>query len=46
MILGWVINGGWVGGVGGNREKVKKVVGVGRGLGAWAALRAAWEFLG
>lgn len=46
MVLGWVINGGWVGGVGGKREQVKKVAGVGRSLGAWGALRAAWEFLG
>lgn len=46
MVLGWVINGGWLGGVGGKREQMKKVAGVGRGLGAWGALRAAWEFLG
>lgn len=46
MVLGWVINGGWLGGVGGKREQVKKVAGVGRSLGAWGALRAAWEFLG
>lgn len=46
MVLGWVINGGWLGGVSGKREQMKKVAGVGRGLGAWGALRAAWEFLG
>ncbi|OWT39986.1 U3 small nucleolar RNA-associated protein 22 [Cryptococcus neoformans Bt1] len=45
MVLGWVINGGWLGGVSGKREQMKKVAGVGRGLGAWGALRAAWEFL-
>ncbi|KAK8853038.1 hypothetical protein IAR55_003739 [Kwoniella newhampshirensis] len=45
MILGWVVDGGEVGGVGGSREKVKKVRGVGKGLGHWGALRAAWEFL-
>ncbi|WWD03397.1 hypothetical protein V865_001449 [Kwoniella europaea PYCC6329] len=45
MLLGWVVGGGEVGGVGGVREKVKKVRGVGKGLGHWGAIRAAWEFL-
>ncbi|WVW85925.1 hypothetical protein I302_107963 [Kwoniella bestiolae CBS 10118] len=45
MLLGWVVDGGEVGGIGGVREKVKKVRGVGKGLGHWGALRAAWEFL-
>jgi U3 small nucleolar RNA-associated protein 22 len=45
MMLGWVVLGGEVGGVGGVREKVKKQRGVGKGLGPWGAMRAAWEFL-
>ncbi|WWC64350.1 uncharacterized protein I303_106960 [Kwoniella dejecticola CBS 10117] len=45
MLLGWVVDGGETGGAGGVREKVKKVRGVGKGLGHWGALRAAWEFL-
>nr|XP_031858971.1 uncharacterized protein CI109_005639 [Kwoniella shandongensis]KAA5526043.1 hypothetical protein CI109_005639 [Kwoniella shandongensis] len=45
LALGWVVDGGEVGGVGGSREKVKKIRGVGKGLGHWGALRAAWEFL-
>ncbi|WVF73208.1 hypothetical protein IAT40_008027 [Kwoniella sp. CBS 6097] len=45
MVLGWVVDGGEVGGAGGVRDRVKKVRGVGKGLGHWGALRAAWEFL-
>ncbi|WWC71798.1 uncharacterized protein I206_105757 [Kwoniella pini CBS 10737] len=45
MLLGWVVDGGQVGGGGGVRERIKKVRGVGKGLGHWGALRAAWEFL-
>ncbi|WVR00376.1 hypothetical protein IAU59_007519 [Kwoniella sp. CBS 9459] len=45
MVLGWVVDGGEVGGAGGVRDRFKKVRGVGKGLGHWGALRAAWEFL-
>ncbi|OCF40806.1 hypothetical protein I317_05418 [Kwoniella heveanensis CBS 569] len=45
MVLGWVVDGGEVGGAGGVRDRLKKVRGVGKGLGHWGALRAAWEFL-
>ncbi|TYJ58527.1 hypothetical protein B9479_000736 [Cryptococcus floricola] len=45
LLLGWVVNGGWIGGAGGKREKVKRVAGLGKSLGPWGAIRAAWEFL-
>lgn len=45
MLLGWVVNGGEVGGKGGDRAATKRVRGLGRSLGPWGALRAAWEFL-
>lgn len=45
MVLSWVIEGGEIG-VEGNRGKAKKYRGLGKGLGHWPALRAAWEFLG
>lgn len=45
MLLGWVVEGGEVGGVGGERGATKRARGLGHGLGAWGALRAAWEFL-
>ncbi|WWC91505.1 uncharacterized protein L201_006451 [Kwoniella dendrophila CBS 6074] len=45
MVLGWVVDGGDIGGASGSREKIKKIRGVGKGLGHWGALRAAWEFL-
>ncbi|WVQ73182.1 hypothetical protein IAR50_002746 [Cryptococcus sp. DSM 104548] len=45
ILLGWVVNGGWIGGAGGKREKVKRVVGLGKSLGPWGTMRAAWEFL-
>ncbi|WRT70438.1 uncharacterized protein IL334_007436 [Kwoniella shivajii] len=45
MILGWVVEGGEIGGASGVRENTKKVRGVGKGLGHWGAIRAAWEFL-
>ncbi|WVQ80672.1 hypothetical protein IAT38_002777 [Cryptococcus sp. DSM 104549] len=45
LVLGWVVDGSMIGGAGGKREKVKKVAGLGKGLGHWGALRAAWEFL-
>jgi U3 small nucleolar RNA-associated protein 22 len=44
MILGWIVNGGDVG-VKGDRSATKRTRGLGKGLGAWGALRAAWEFL-
>lgn len=45
MILGWVVEGGDVGGSSGDRSKVKRNRGLGKGLGSWQAIRAAWEFL-
>lgn len=45
MLLGWVVYGGDVGGKGGDRAATKRNRGLGKGLGAWGALRAAWEFL-
>ena len=46
MLLGWVIEGGELGGVGGIKDRTKKMRGLGTGLGYWGAMRAAWEFLG
>jgi len=46
MLLGWVVEGGELGGVGDIRNQTRKVRGLGKGLGYWGALRAAWEFLG
>ena len=46
MILEWVVDGGEVGGMGGERCKVKKVRGLGKSLGYWGLMRAAWELLG
>lgn len=46
MVLGWIVDGGEIGGAGGVRESVKKARGLGRGLGYWGYMRAAWEFLG
>lgn len=46
LLLGWVVEGGEVGGQSGDRAKTKKVKGLGRGLGYWGIVRAAWEFLG
>lgn len=45
MLLGWIVNGGRIGGQGGVRERTKEVAGLGKGLGYWGCLRAAWEFL-
>lgn len=45
LLLGWVVDGGEVGGISGDRAATKRSRGLGRGLGAWGALRAAWEFL-
>nr|ODN99927.1 hypothetical protein L204_02372 [Cryptococcus depauperatus CBS 7855] len=45
LILQWVTNGGWIGGVGGKRGSIHKVNGLGIGLSVWAILRATWEFL-
>lgn len=45
MLLNWVVNGGEIGGKGGERTATKRVRGLGRSLGPWGALRAAWEFL-
>lgn len=39
------MEGGEQGGQGGVRERTKISRGLGRGLGYWGALRAAWEFL-
>ncbi|ORY28154.1 Nrap protein [Naematelia encephala] len=44
-LLTWVVDGAEVGGVGGARDKVRRVRGLGRTLGHWGALRAAWELL-
>ena len=46
MVLGWVVEGGEIGGQGGDRTRTKRMRGLGKGLGYWGALRAAWEFLG
>ena len=46
MLLSWVVQGGHVGGMGGDRSRMQKRIGLGKGLSCWAALRAAWEFLG
>jgi hypothetical protein len=40
-----VIEGGEIG-IEGSRGKFKKARGLGKGLGYWPALRAAWEFIG
>lgn len=45
MLLGWVVDGGLLGGKGEDRAATKRARGLGKGLGAWGALRAAWEFL-
>ncbi|TXT04376.1 hypothetical protein VHUM_04143 [Vanrija humicola] len=45
MLLGWVVDGAEVGGKGGDRAATKRTRGLGKGLGAWGALRAAWELL-
>lgn len=45
MLLTWVVEGADIGGKGGNRASTKRARGLGRGLGAWGALRAAWEML-
>ncbi len=46
FLLGWVVEGGDIGGAGGVRDRTKRVRGLGKGLGYWGAIRAAWEFLG
>lgn len=46
LLLGWVVNGCDIGGQSGDAARTKKVKGLGRGLGHWGALRAAWESLG
>jgi hypothetical protein len=46
MILGFVVNGGEQGGIGGRRETLKARKGVGHGLTDWQLLRAGWELLG
>lgn len=45
MLLTWVVEGADIGGKGGNRASTKRIRGLGRGLGAWGAVRAAWEML-
>lgn len=45
MLLTWVVEGADIGGRGGDRASTKRQRGLGRGLGAWGALRAAWEML-
>ncbi|BEJ17027.1 hypothetical protein CspHIS471_0604280 [Cutaneotrichosporon sp. HIS471] len=45
MLLTWVVQGADVGGKGGSRVATKRVRGLGKGLGAWGALRAVWEML-
>lgn len=45
MLLGWIVDGGRIGGQGGVRERTKEVKGLGKGLGYWGSLRAVWEFL-
>lgn len=45
MILGWVVEGGDVGGASGERTNFKSSRGLGKSLGSWQAVRAAWEFL-
>ncbi|RXK39464.1 hypothetical protein M231_03297 [Tremella mesenterica] len=45
VLLGWIVNGGEIGGQGGQREKTRKYKGLGKGLHHWEALRAAWEFI-
>jgi U3 small nucleolar RNA-associated protein 22 len=45
MLLGYIVEGGEIGGQGGVRERTKPAKGLGKGLGYWGALRAVWEFL-
>jgi U3 small nucleolar RNA-associated protein 22 len=45
MLLTWVVEGADIGGKGGSRAATKRVRGLGKGLGAWGALRAVWEML-
>ena len=46
ILLGWVVDGALVGGVGGDRARMRRDAGVGKSLNPWAALKAAWEKLG
>lgn len=46
MALGWIVHGGAIGGLGGQRDKVRRKDGLGAGLGHWGAMRAVWQFLG
>ncbi|GMK59457.1 hypothetical protein CspeluHIS016_0800630 [Cutaneotrichosporon spelunceum] len=45
MLLTWAVEGADVGGKGGSRAATKRMRGLGKGLGAWGALRAVWEML-
>lgn len=45
MLLTWVVDGADIGGKGGSRAATRRVRGLGKGLGAWGALRAVWEML-
>jgi hypothetical protein len=45
-VAAWVLQGGEVGGIGGERLKTRRVNGMGRGMGGWELLRAGWNFIG
>lgn len=44
MLLGWVVYGGET--TVGKENNLKSISGLGKSLGYWSAIRAAWEFLG
>ncbi|CAK9784420.1 Nrap protein, partial [Cutaneotrichosporon oleaginosum] len=44
MLLTWAVEGADIGGKG-SRATTKRARGLGKGLGAWGALRAVWELL-
>ena len=45
-VAAWILQGGEVGGIGGERLKTRRVNGMGRGMGGWELLRAGWNFVG